>query len=263
MRTGRLIIAAGFFFGLWNLVSAQNGYEQVEEGNELFAEQKFDEANIRYRDALLENPESPIVHFNIGDVLYKKGSYEEAIKSYDKALAADDINLQAQAYYNIGNALYKTGKLAESIQAYKKALELNPEDEDAKYNLEYVRRKLKDSAQNPPPQDQQQNQQQSDQQQHEGQQGQNEQGQGEQQQQGEQGQEQQKQEQQNREKSQAQSKEDESERGEVKQQQAAGEQEISREDAERILNALKDEEGDLMKQREPNARGRAFRGKDW
>jgi len=262
MQVGRFLIAACFFFGLSNLAFAQSGYEQVKEGNQLFAEQKFDEANNRYRDALLENPESPVVHFNIGDVLYKKKNYEEAIKSYEKALRSDDVRLQAQSYYNIGNALYKNGKLAESIQAYKKALELDPEDEDAKYNLEFVRRKLKDNAQKQPQQNQQQNQQQSGEQQQNGQQDQNDENQNEQQQRGEQNQEQQDPEQE----SQAQSEQSDSKQKEgeqQQQQQAMKGQEISKEDAERILNALKDEEGELMKQRKTDARARAFRGKDW
>jgi len=57
---------------------AQSGHKQVTEGNKLYAEGKYDEANNKYRDALIENPESPIVNFNIGDVQYKKRNFEEA-----------------------------------------------------------------------------------------------------------------------------------------------------------------------------------------
>ncbi|MFQ5649340.1 MAG: tetratricopeptide repeat protein [bacterium] len=125
----------------------QSASKKVAEANKLFEEQKYDEANNKYRDALIENPDSPIIHFNIGDVQYKKRNYEEALNSYTKALASDDILLQSQAHYNLGNTLYRLGKLPESILEYKRALDLNPSDEDAKYNLEYVRAKLKDNAQ--------------------------------------------------------------------------------------------------------------------
>jgi len=129
-----------------NALRAQSGSKKVEEGNALFAEEKYDEANTKYRDALIEVPDSPIVNFNIGDVEYKKRNFEEALKAYQECLTSDDILLQSKAYYNIGNTVYQLGKLPESIQYYKKALELNPEDQDAKYNLEYVRAKLKDNS---------------------------------------------------------------------------------------------------------------------
>ncbi|MFQ5636820.1 MAG: tetratricopeptide repeat protein [bacterium] len=229
---------------------AQGGHKQVAEGNKLYAEEKYDEANNKYRDALIENPESPVVHFNIGDALFKKRNYDEAIKSYEKATFADDIRLQAQSYYNLGNSLYKMGKLPESIMMYKKALELNPNDEDAKYNLEYVRAKLKDNAQKQPQQNQ--DQQQQDQQQQENQQ------QNQDQQQSQQEQQEQQQEQP------AQSEENqEQQQQEEQQQQAAQQQEISKEDAERILEALQNEEQDLLKKQRAKKPRRAFRGKDW
>ncbi len=227
---------------------AQGGSKQVAEGNKLFAEEKYDQANNKYRDALLDNPESPIVHFNVGDVLYKKKNYEEAMKSYQKATSADDILLQSKSYYNMGNALYKSGKLPESILMYKKALELNPNDEDAKYNLEYVRAKLKDQAQKQSQQNQRQ---------------------GEQQQQGQQNQKNQNPEDQKEQKQQqlqtAEGEENQQEQSEEQQQQqpATQAEEISKEDAERILEALKNEEEELLQQQRAKKQGRAFRGKDW
>jgi len=155
----KYILLSPLFFFIPISVFAQNGHKQVAEGNKLYAEEKYDEANNKYRDALIESPESSIVNFNIGDVQYKKRNFEKAIKSYEKATASDDIIVQSQSYYNIGNTLYKMGKLPESIMAYKKALELNPEDEDAKYNLEYVRAKLKDNSEKQPQENQQQQQQ--------------------------------------------------------------------------------------------------------
>jgi len=227
---------------------AQDAHKQVAEGNKLYQEGKYDEANNRYRDALVASPESPIINFNIGNVLYKKRNYEESLNAYEKVLSAEDVKLQAQSYYNLGNTHFRMGKLPESILYYKKAIKLNPEDEDAKYNLEYVRAKLKDEAnkqqqnqnQN---QDQQLNQQQEQQNQQDQEQPQNQEGQDEQDESGQQRQEEQSQEQ---------------------QQQSQQQQEISREDAERILNAVQNEEQDLLKDNRRKVRVQgAFRGKDW
>ena len=229
---------------------AQSGHKQVTEGNKLYAEEKYDEANNKYRDALIENPESPIVNFNIGDVQYKKRNFEEAIKSYEKSTFSDDISLQSKTYYNIGNTLYKMTKLPESILAYKKELELDPEDEDAKYNLEYVRAKLKDNSEKQPQENQQHEQREEQQQQD--QQNQDTEQNSEEEQQDEQEQKQSSDEQQNPDQQQ-----------EEQQEQAAEPKEISKEDAERLLNALQNEEKDLLKEQKPKRRGRPFRGKDW
>ncbi len=240
MRKTIFLLILNMFFAI--SAFAQSGHKQVTEGNKLYAEEKYDEANNKYRDALIESPESPIVNFNIGDVQYKKRNFEEAIKSYEKSTFSDDISLQSKTYYNIGNTLYKMAKLPESILAYKKALELNPEDEDAKYNLEYVRAKLKDNSEKQPQENQQQNQdteQNSEEEQQE--------------QQDEQEQEQSSEEQQNPDQQQE----------EQQQEQAAEPKEISKEDAERLLNALQNEEKDLLKEQKPKRRGRPFRGKDW
>ena len=242
MRKMILFLILNVFFVI--SAFAQGGHKQVTAGNKLYAEEKYDEANNKYRDALVENPESAIINFNIGDVQYKKRHFEEAIKSYEKSTSSDEIKVQSGSYYNIGNTLYKMGKLPESISAYKKALELNPEDEDAKYNLEYVRAKLKDKSEKQPQENQQQQQQ-------------------EQNQDKEQNSEEQKEEQQEQQQNNQENQENPEEQQEQQQEQATEPKEISKEDAERLLNALQNEEKDLLKEQKPKRRGRPFRGKDW
>jgi len=132
------------------------GRQQVLEGNKNYKEQRYDEAINSYRDALVDAPKSPVVHFNLGDALYQKRKYEEALKSYDESIKnSEDPLVQSQGYYNTGNTFFRLDKLQESILAYQQALKLNPTDEDAKFNLEYVRAKVKQDAQKQP-QDQQQ-----------------------------------------------------------------------------------------------------------
>ena len=286
VTTRSVLISFAVLFS-WQPLAAQSGSQRVEDANRLYAEEKYDEANTKYRDALIEHPDSPIINFNIGDVEYKKRNLGGALESYSKSLGSEDILLQSKAYYNMGNTLYHMGKLPESIIHYKKALELNPNDEDAKYNLEYVRAKLKDNSQQqnqnqdnqnqeqqeqqeqqePQQQQQQQNQnqeqneqdqQQQDQQQEEQQGEENEQQQEEQQ--GEQQQDQESGEQQDQ---QEQNQDEQSDQQQAEQEQAGEQKEISKEDAERILDALQNEEQDLLKQQKTKKARGAFRGKDW
>ena len=228
------------------LVLSQSARDKVAEGNKLFTEEKFDEANNKYRDALLDDPESPEIHFNIGATQYKKKKYEEAISEFEKSLSTDDILLQSKNYYNMGNTLYRMGKLPEAILAYTQALKYNPDDVDAKYNLEYVRKKLKDQADKQQQQNQQQQQQQQEQQQ---------------QQQGDENKEEKQEEQQQQQQQEEQQQNQQEEQQQQPQQQE--QQKMSKEDAERILNALKNDEKDLQKQRKAKSTGNIRVLKDW
>jgi len=225
-------------------VSGQAGRRQVAEGNRLFHEEKYDAAGNKYQDALLEDPASPLIHFNAGDAAYKKNDHEKALESFQKALDTDEALFQSRAYYNIGNTLYKAGKLPEAIAAYEQSLKLNQNDEDAKYNLEYVRNKLKNDAQ--PQQNDQQNQQQQDQQQQQQQQNEDEK------------QNQQNQEQQNR--------EQEEQRNEEQKQEQQGrdgeKKEMTQEEAARLLEAMDEDQKDLKKQ-QMKGQGGTYVEKDW
>lgn len=231
-----IFLAILFLNSLWNNLCAQSSRNKVEEGNKLYSEEKYDGAHNKYQDALLDNPNSWEIQYNIGDALYKKKDYEKAVEFYNKALSSEHPLDQSKTYYNIGNTLYRLQKLPESILAYEQALKLNPEDVDAKYNLEFVRNKLKENAQ-PQPQQQKQQQQQQEQQQ-----------------------EKKKNKEQNQEKNE---QNQEQEQQQSQQQPEEKEQkEMSREEAEQLLNALQEDQKDLKKN-QMKAQGRAGVAKDW
>ncbi len=196
-----------------------------------------------YQDAEIEKPEEPKLHYNMANTLYQQERYEEAIEKYNKAFYTEDPKLEAQTYYNQGNSLYRAGKLAEAIQSYEKCLDLTPDDMEAKYNLEFVRKKLKEMMD-------QQRQQEGQDKEGEKQQGQKEQTE----------QDQSQEQQQEQEEQQAQI---DSARQQQPQMQPEPKEGMSREEAERILNALKDDEKELQKEQ------RRFTGasrrvlKDW
>lgn len=126
-----------------------------KEGNRLYREGKVDEALSKWRDAQIENPDNDKLHYNIGNGLHEQKKYEDAFNEYEKSLNPDvggglkpatteDSELQKNAYYNMGNTHYRMGKLQEAIEDYKKCLDIDPNDEDAKYNIEFVRKKIKE-----------------------------------------------------------------------------------------------------------------------
>ncbi|MGB2803527.1 MAG: tetratricopeptide repeat protein, partial [Candidatus Zixiibacteriota bacterium] len=223
----------------------KRGQALTQEGEKNKAVEAWEEALKHYRDAEIEKPENPELSYNIGNTIYRQEKYEDALERYFKALNSDELQHQAWTHYNLGNALYRGGKYPEAIQAYQKCLELTPEDEDAKFNLEFVRKKMKEMLDKEAKRQQEQKQQQQPQ--------------------SEQQQQQQQEQQQTREdQDQAQQPQDEQKQQEQQREQLQPKEGMTEEDAERILNALKDDEKELLKKQKRAPRGDGRRGgKDW
>ena len=223
--------------------------EHLEKGEKDKAAESLEEALRFYRDAEIEKPESPELSYNLGNVMHQQEKYQDALERYYRALGSEEIEHQAFSYYNLGNTFYRSGKYPEAIQAYQKCLELTPDDEDAKYNLEFVRKKMKEMLDKE--QQRQQNQQQQQQQQ------------SEQQEQQQQTQQQQQEQEDQEQEGQSQPQEPEQQQ-QQRQEQMEPKEGMTEEEAERILSALKDDEKELLKKQKRAPRGQGRRGgKDW
>ncbi|MGA1826533.1 MAG: VWA domain-containing protein [bacterium] len=127
-----------------SILNAKSISKRIKNAERFYNNQHYDEALQSFLDAQIDSPENPLLQYNIANTYYRMKNYDEAFKNYLAAsINAKEIGLEAKAYYNMGNCSYKQGKLQEAIEYYKKAIELNPEDEDAKYNLEFVREEIK------------------------------------------------------------------------------------------------------------------------
>src|SRR5206468_10861135 len=102
--------------------------------------------------------DDPRLHFNAGAAAYRNHQFDDAAKRFNDALNSPDLKLQQQAYYNRGNTLYQIGKnlpdlpkqietWEKSLKDYQSALKLNPQDADAKFNYEFVKRKIEEAKQ--------------------------------------------------------------------------------------------------------------------
>ena len=148
------LLLAGLLIGSQPLWS-QAGREKVLEGNRNYSEGDYDKALELYRAALEENPDSPAIRFNLGDAHFKKEELEDAADSFSQALQSEDPGIKSRAQYNLGNSLYRQDKLQESLSAYREALKLAPGDRDAKHNLEFVLKQLQEQQQQQKNQNQQ------------------------------------------------------------------------------------------------------------
>jgi Ca-activated chloride channel homolog len=125
-------------------LNAQTDKKYIRQGNREYAKNKYPESEISYRKAIDKNKQSPDAVFNIGDALYKQNKFEEAGNQFiENANQNVDKNKKSAGLYNLGNSLLKANKLQESIDAYKNSLKLRPDNKEAKYNLAYAQDLLK------------------------------------------------------------------------------------------------------------------------
>ena len=213
--------------------------DHIRRGNKLYADSLYEKAEIEYRKALEVNPESTDAMFNLGNALFNQVSQQsqekgkEALELYVTASKLEtDKEKLAHINHNLGTLLYAAQQYAQSVKAYKESLRNNPTDHETRYNLAMAMHMLKQ-------QEQQKNQEQQDEQQNQQQEQQQEQNQQNQQQ------EQQQQEQQ-------------------QQQAQQNEENISKENAEQMLNAVMQDEKEIQEKAKKmqQQRGKTL-DKDW
>lgn len=129
-------------------VYSQSEKKRIRQGNNEYQEGNFQEAEKEYRKALMEKPGYTKGTFNLGDAMYEQENYEESNKLFTEVTErVTNPEQKSAAYYNLGNTYMKENKFKESIEEFKNSLRLNPDDPNAKYNLEYARKKLKEQQQ--------------------------------------------------------------------------------------------------------------------
>jgi len=141
--------AAVLALGGWKYLR-DNFWFNVKQGNGLFVAKKYEAALKKYHDAELYKPESDVLAFNSGNVFYKTKNYDKALQSFQKSLNSDNRDTVQKSHYNMGNVYFRTDnpegedKLQLAIREYISALEIDPQDVEAKYNLELARVMLKE-----------------------------------------------------------------------------------------------------------------------
>ena len=124
-----------------------NWSQAIKRGNTHYEAGAYDVALEAYRSAAADRPEDTISRYNLGTALYQKKQFEKAADEFRRSLDAADPIHRAQGYYNLGNAQAQLNDIEGAIRSYKSALRLNPTDLEAKHNLELALEKLERNSQ--------------------------------------------------------------------------------------------------------------------
>ncbi len=227
--TYQLFLVLFFQTGVHFIALAQPENKFIRRGNNAFKDGDYKAAEIDYRKALEKKIKSTKGTYNLGDAIYQQAAFEDAASIFG-SLAESDIPAEnkAKAFHNLGNSLMQMQKFDAAIESYKNALRNDPNDLDTKYNLEYAKKML---------QQQQQDQQNQDKQDQDREAKEQEQKQDQEQKRDQKDKQEQKDQEQKQDK-----KQDQQQQPNEQQQQQQQTKQISQEDAERMLQALKDNE---------------------
>lgn len=138
-----LLIALLSFFSL----TAQKAVRKnIKQGNRSYNEQKYEHAASKFEEAVKIDPNSPEANYNLGNTLYRQKEWGKSVEQQQQYQLIENENEQqvAASWHNIGNALLHKKDLQNSMEAYKMALRINPEDDEARYNLAVVQKMIND-----------------------------------------------------------------------------------------------------------------------
>jgi Ca-activated chloride channel family protein len=125
--------------------SAQDDKKLIKQGNEAYEKKEYDKAIQDYQQASEKSPTNSTAQYNLGNAFYKSKKTDEAVQAYDNAVANADNKLdKSNSFYNKGVVLQNNKKLPDCIDAYKNALKLNPQNEDARQNLQKALKQQKE-----------------------------------------------------------------------------------------------------------------------
>ena len=156
-RSSYLFLLSVLTFSL--ALSAQTERKITRTGNTQYESGNFVDAEINYKKALEQNANLLEAQFNLGDALAKQDRFEEALASFDLVSStSDDKELKANAFHNKGNVQLQQQDLEGAIESYKEALRTNPKDPQTRYNYAYAKKQLEQQQEQQQEQDQEQNQ---------------------------------------------------------------------------------------------------------
>ncbi len=109
-------------------------------GAAMLTDDRVDDAELEFAEAVRLDPTLAGAHNNLGQVLMKKGRYSQAVPELSEAVRLAPTYPQAReglgfAYYGLGNQLVTQRQFSAAIGAFEASIRLNPNRAEAYGNL--------------------------------------------------------------------------------------------------------------------------------
>lgn len=123
---------------------SQSDRRHIRNGNRLYRMEKFDKAEVEYRKAVSDNSNNPQARYNLGCALMAQKKDSAAISQYEQAGKLETSpRRKAMVYHNIGVVCQQHQLYQQAISAYEESLRNNPHDNETRYNLALCKRQQK------------------------------------------------------------------------------------------------------------------------
>ena len=138
----RAVIAALTIFVLLLVACGPTPAQINSSGHEAYLGGDYAAALDAYHLAQEGSPDSGEPYYNSGNVTYRMGEHGDSLQSYDESIRHASGELRSRGFFNRGNASFQQQQYAEAVEAYKEVLRMNPDNQDAKHNLELALKQI-------------------------------------------------------------------------------------------------------------------------
>lgn len=115
----------------------------IREAETAYIAENYSEAVEKYKTLIdsLDYAEEAAV-LNLAHALYKTGQKEDASLYYDRILKSKNQSLSSTANQQLGVLAFENQKQEQALEYFKSALKANPQNEEARYNYELVKKAM-------------------------------------------------------------------------------------------------------------------------
>lgn len=123
---------------------AQSDRSCIRKGNRVFRQQQYAKSEAEFAKAVELNPDNPQAHYNLGCAYMMQEKDSAAVAEFELAGSMEKNRLRrSMSFHNIGVICQNRRLYSDAINAYKESLRDNPGDNETRYNLVLCMRQLK------------------------------------------------------------------------------------------------------------------------
>lgn len=136
---------------------AQTDRDYIRRGNRYMRDSIYDKAQVEYQKAIERDNTNSISHYNLGNALLYQNKAQDAMKEYETAAKLEkDKGRLAQIYHNMGVVLQAAKQFDKAVACYRNSLRNDPTNNETRYNYALSLFQLKKNQSEQSSQDQQQ-----------------------------------------------------------------------------------------------------------